>query len=377
MQKMNTERLIDTTSHHLPQGMMLLDISNDESGVTHLVVRKTNQAFEKLFNITSDEIKNRRADDVFPKIFGNSWDWNKQFLNGEENHLSFYHDQLDRYFEVDTLKLTNDQIVSVFVDASSKQRMIQELEEVKTKVEESNRLKIAFLSSITHEIRTPMNAIIGFSKMIGSSEYNAEEKGKFVDIIISNGKILLALINDMISLSQIESNTFVVKKSLCKVNDLMDALYLESGNDLEDKSNISLKVSCESSDPNFTITTDSALLQTIVKKLIDNGIKFTEKGEVEFGYRVLNSNYLEFFVRDTGIGIAEDDQDRIFERFHQLDSRLNRAYEGTGLGLSIAQHAVRLLGGTLQVDSKPGIGSTFKFTIPSNLTEGSSPESVL
>ena len=97
--------------------------------------------------------------------------------------------------------------------------------------------------------------------------------------------------------------------------------------------------------------------------MIDNGIKFTEQGEVEFGYRIL-TNQIEFFVRDTGIGIATHDQERIFERFHQLDNRTTRSYEGTGLGLSIAQHYVRLLGGTLQVDSALGKGSTFTFTIP-------------
>jgi signal transduction histidine kinase len=107
----------------------------------------------------------------------------------------------------------------------------------------------------------------------------------------------------------------------------------------------------------------------VLQKLIDNGIKFTEEGEVEFGYKVL-PNKLEFFVRDTGIGIAERDQERIFERFHQLDNRTIRAYEGTGLGLSIAQHYVRLIGGSLNVNSKLGKGSTFSFTIP-NIKEES------
>jgi signal transduction histidine kinase len=209
-----------------------------------------------------------------------------------------------------------------------------------------------------------MNAIIGFSKMIASPEFDEDEKNKFVEIIITNGKLLLALINDMISLSKIESNTLVVKKSLCKINDLMVTLYKEFTYDLEDKKNIKIKLSCENANPKFAITTDSILLQAILQKLIDNGIKFTEQGEVEFGYRILESNQLDFFVRDTGIGISDKDQSRIFERFHQLDNRTIRAYEGTGLGLSIAQHYVRLLGGELLVKSKLGFGSTFSFAIP-------------
>lgn len=464
---------------------MLLEIAKDEFGApSHLVVRKTNTAFDEHFKVNSAELKDHQANDVFPKIFSNSFDWNKQFLNGEENHFSFFHNALNRHFEVDTLKIADDQVVGLFVDVTvnhcmfpvcektnhryqvlldaisdlffildkdgvyidfvykasdfiqikpedilgnsifevgfskemsakmyeniqnciasqridmfeyameiedstaifemrmerlndhsvillardiTKRKMAEiRAEEEKLKAEESDRLKIAFLSSISHEIRTPMNAIIGFSRMIGSSEFDEEEKSKFIDIIITNGKLLLALINDMISLSQIESNTLVVKKSCCRVNAIMDNLFKEFNYDLEDKRKVSIKLNCGNSDPKFIITSDPALLQSSLHKLIDNGIKFTEDGEVEFGYKVLESNHVEFFVRDTGIGIAEADQERIFERFHQLDSRSIRAYEGTGLGLSITQHFVRLLGGNLSVSSVPGEGSTFSFTI--------------
>jgi signal transduction histidine kinase len=238
------------------------------------------------------------------------------------------------------------------------------MEEAKNKAEDADRLKTAFLANISHEIRTPMNAIIGFSKMLGSPEFDDDEKSKFVEIILTNGRLLLALINDMISLSKIESNTLTVKKSSCRVNDMMVSLYKEFTYDLEDKKNIKIKLSCENPNPKFAITTDSILLQAILQKLIDNGIKFTEQGEVEFGYRILESSHLVFFVKDTGIGISEKDQSRIFERFHQLDNRTIRAYEGTGLGLSIAQHYVRLLGGELLVKSRLGAGSTFSFTIP-------------
>lgn len=485
-QRENTERIINQTVRNLPQGMIQLEIVNDEFGTpSHLEVRKTNLAFERLFKITSRELKDQSADDVFPKIFRGSFDWNKEYLQSKKRHFSFHLDRLDKYIEVYSFNITNTQIISLFIDVTSKQNRIIELEEnkkryqvlleaipdlffiidkdgvyvdfvfkasealkikpddiignsifevgfsekmsakiyqciqyciefdsietieyalevegssalfemriarlndhsvvslarditsrkmaelkmeeAKNKAEEADRLKTAFLANISHEIRTPMNAIIGFSKMIASPEFDEEEKIKFVEIIITNGKLLLALINDMISLSKIESNTLVVKKSLCKINDLMVTLYKEFTYDLEDKKDIRIKLSCENVNPKFAITTDSVLLQAILQKLIDNGIKFTEQGEVEFGYRILESNQLDFFVRDTGIGISDKDQSRIFERFHQLDNRTIRAYEGTGLGLSIAQHYVRLLGGELLVKSKPGMGSTFSFSIP-------------
>jgi PAS domain S-box-containing protein len=485
-EKEKVDGLINQTIRNLPQGMLLLEVAKDEFGTpSHLVVRKTNLAFERLFRITSRELKDQKADDVFPKIFRNSFDWNKQYLNGKRNHFSFYLDRLDRYYDVNTFSLSNEQIVSLFTDDTVKQQTINELkenklryqvlleaipdlffiidkdgvyvdfvfkasdalkikpddiignsifevgfsekmaakiyqciqtcinedtietieyaleiegssalfemrivrlsdqtvislardiskrklaeihmEEAKNKAEEADRLKTAFLANISHEIRTPMNAIIGFSKMIGSSEFDDEEKSKFVEIIISNGKVLLSLINDMISLSKIESNTLVVKMGPCRVNDLMVNLYKEFGYEIDDVKNINLKVNCENSNQKFTVNTDSVLLQAILHKLIDNGIKFTEEGEVEFGYRIIEPGLLEFFVHDTGIGIAERDQERIFERFHQLDNRTIRAYEGTGLGLSISQHYVRLLGGSLKVKSKVGKGTTFSFTIP-------------
>ncbi|MBV5312574.1 MAG: PAS domain-containing protein [Prolixibacteraceae bacterium] len=490
-EKENTDRIINQTIRNLPQGMLVLELVPDEFGTpSHLVIRKTNLAFERLFKITSREIKDQKADDVFPKIFRNSFDWNKQYLSSKKRHFSFYLDRMDKHYEADSFNLTDNQIVSLFSDVTVKQNAIIELqenklryqvlleaipdlffiidrdgvyvdfvfkasdalkikpddiignsifevgfsekmsakilqciqscidndtietieyalelegssamfemrivrlsdhtvislardiskrklaeirlEEAKNKAEEADRLKTAFLANISHEIRTPMNAIIGFSKMIGSAEFDDEEKSKFVEIIITNGKVLLTLINDMISLSKIESNTLVVKTAPCRINDLMVSLYKEFGYDLEDHKNIALKVNCDNSNPKFAVTTDPVLLQSVLQKLIDNGIKFTEEGEVEFGYRVL-PNKLEFFVRDTGIGIAERDQERIFERFHQLDNRTIRAYEGTGLGLSIAQHYVRLIGGSLNVNSKLGKGSTFTFTIP-NIKEDS------
>jgi PAS domain S-box-containing protein len=482
----NTENLINQTIRNFPYGMVLLELVHDEFGTpSHLVVRKTNLAFERLFRITSRELKDQNADDVFPKIFRSSFDWNKLYLNGKKNNFSFYLDRLDRYYDVSIFKLPGNQIVSLFSDDTLKQRKINELEEnklryqvlleaipdlffiidkdgvyvdfvfkasealkikpddiignsifevgfsekmaskifqciqtcidqdsietieyaleiegssalfemrivklsdhsvislardiskrklaeihledAKNKAEEADRLKTAFLANISHEIRTPMNAIIGFSKMIGSPEFDDEEKSKFIEIIISNGKVLLSLINDMISLSKIESNTLVVKMGPCRINDMMVHLYKEFGYELDDGKNISLKVNCENPNQKFAVNTDSILLQAVLHKLIDNGIKFTEEGEVEFGYRILEPSQIEFFVRDTGIGIAEGDQERIFERFHQLDNRTIRAYEGTGLGLSISQHYVRLLGGSLKVKSKVGKGTTFSFTIP-------------
>jgi len=127
-----TNQIINNTIRNLPQGMMLLEIIKDEFDTpSHLTVRKTNLAFERLFRITSREIKDQRADDVFPKIFRSAFDWNKQYLKTKKNHFSFYLERLDKYFEVDTFKITDNQIISLFIDVTARQRLILELEDNK------------------------------------------------------------------------------------------------------------------------------------------------------------------------------------------------------------------------------------------------------
>lgn len=481
-----TDRLINQTIRNLSQGMILLEITRDEFGTPdQLMVRKTNIAFERLFKITSREIKDQNAEDVFPKIFRGAFNWNNQYFHTPKKHFSFYIDHLDSHFEVETFKLVNDQWISLFTDVSVHCKKIIRLEESKhryqvlleavpdlffiidndgtyvdfvfkatevlkikpddiigstifevgfsekmadkilqciqqcihsdsietieyaldvegvsalfemrmarlndhsvislarditkrkvveiqlvesqKRAEESDRLKTAFLANISHEIRTPMNAIIGFSKMMGSSDFDEEEKAQFVDIIVSNGKSLMSLISDMISLSKIESNTLEVKKSICRLNDLMVSLYREFNVELDDKKDIRIKLSCANTNPKFGFITDTGLLQAILQKLIANSIKFTENGEIEFGYQFTENSQIEFFIKDTGIGIAEKDHERIFDRFHQLDNRTIRSYGGTGLGLPIAQHYVRLLGGSIKVNSTLGKGALFSFSLP-------------
>lgn len=273
-------------------------------------------------------------------------------------------------FEMRIAKLNEDTVISIARDITKRKIAEIRLEEAKNKAEESDRLKSAFLANISHEIRTPMNAIIGFSKMVGSADFSMEEKNKFLDIIISNGKMLMSLINDMISLSKIESNQVEVIKSSCLVNDMLVLLYKDYISEMSEFPQVALKLRNENANPKFSIYTDQSLLKEVFEKLLDNAIKFTNKGTVEFGYRTLPDSSIEFFVKDTGIGIAEEDLDRIFARFHQLDNRTTRNYGGTGLGLPIAQHFVNLLGGKLKVSSRPGEGSIFYFSLPMENPEG-------
>lgn len=266
-------------------------------------------------------------------------------------------------FEMRIAKLDDNSVISIARDITKRKMAEIRLEEAKQKAEEADQLKSAFLANISHEIRTPMNAIIGFSRMIGSPDFDLEEKNRFIDIIISNGRLLMEMINDMISISKIESKQVVVHKGFCKINDLMVDLYREYSIELSSKP-VRMKLSNENANPKFGVTTDRYLLGEILKKLIDNAIKFTHEGEIEFGYQLLDKTRLKFFIRDTGIGIEKHNLERIFDRFHQIDNKKSRKYEGTGLGLAIAQHYAIVLGGKIEVKSEVDKGSTFWFSIP-------------
>ncbi len=266
-------------------------------------------------------------------------------------------------FEMRIAKLDDNSVIAIARDITKRKMAEIRLEEAKQKAEESDQLKSAFLANISHEIRTPMNAIIGFSRMLATPDFDDDERTKFIEIIINNGRLLMEMINDMISISKIESNQVVLHKGFCKINDLMVDLFREYSIEVSNKP-VKLKLSNENANPKFGLSTDRYLLTEILKKLIDNAIKFTNEGEIEFGYSMDGKAHIRFFIKDTGIGIEEQNQSKIFDRFHQIDNKKSRKYEGTGLGLAIAQHYAILLGGEIKVKSKVDLGSTFSFSIP-------------
>ncbi|MBI9054528.1 MAG: PAS domain S-box protein [Bacteroidales bacterium] len=256
-------------------------------------------------------------------------------------------------------------ILSITRDISERKESEEKLKKAMEKAEESDLLKSAFLANMSHEIRTPMNAILGFSQLLKEKRIEPEKQDKFLDIIVSRSKNLLQIINDIIDISKIEANQltienneFSLKKSLYELYSFFEAeIYTHN------KSHVNLTLSADLSEVIGNIRSDEVRLKQILTNLISNAIKFTEKGEIEFGYNVKGDN-LEFFVRDTGIGIPEESKKHIFERFRQADDSSTREFGGTGLGLSICKQLVEKLGGEIWFDSKTDKGSIFYFTIP-------------
>ena len=244
----------------------------------------------------------------------------------------------------------------------------EELKEAYLKATESDRLKSAFLATMSHELRTPLNAILGFSDLI-SEDLSGEETVKFAKIVNSSGKHLLTIVDDLFDIALIESGVIKIQKNeenlysiLKNVHDIITSLQQKMG-----KLNIDLKMIIPADSKDFILQTDSAKLKQILINILKNAVKFTHKGHINYGYSITmghKTSELEFFVKDTGIGIPEKKREFIFDAFRQADDSHTRIYGGTGIGLSIARKLTELFGGKIWFETEPGKGSTFYFTIP-------------
>ena len=246
----------------------------------------------------------------------------------------------------------------------------QELIIAKNKAEESDKLKSAFLANMSHEIRTPMNGIVGFLNHIENKELPKEKVKEYYRIIQNNVQRLLKLINDILDISKIEINQLTIVKSPCRLNQLMSDLYVFYTEIVLRKTNKRLELILDDSAfvPDMTINIDSVRLRQILTNLIDNALKFTEFGFIDFGYR-LDGKFILFHVKDTGIGMEEARMKRIFERFRQADGTIATKYGGAGLGLSISRDLAKLMGGEIWVESEHKKGSTFYFTVSCEIVD--------
>ncbi|MFC2104267.1 two-component regulator propeller domain-containing protein [Bacteroidota bacterium] len=241
-----------------------------------------------------------------------------------------------------------------------------DLEIAKEKAEESDRLKSAFLANMSHEIRTPMNAIIGFSNLINDEEIEVEQRQELTKLIKKNTNLLLNLVEDIIDIAKIESEQLEIKEKNCKLNQIFKDLLMDFEDVIQAKEDITVKVSEELLHNVVEIIIDPYRLSQVLKNLVSNAIKFTEKGIIEFGYKIENTskNEISFFVKDTGIGLTPEQQEKIFARFTKIETNKQKIYRGAGLGLTITKNIIELMGGEIRVESEINKGSTFHFTVP-------------
>lgn len=365
--------IMDTILNNVPVYLFVKDTGNEFRYLYW------NKAFEEHSGILADHALGHTDYEIFP----NPEDARKfreddlrLLTNGEK--IEYQEDYMTTSGEIRTVNTIKTLvpfednkppfIIGIAWDITELKNTETALIEARIKAEQSDKLKSAFLANMSHEIRTPLNAIVGFSRLIAETQ-DPEELRQYDDIINLNAELLLQLINDILDLSKIEAGTLEFVMKPVDLKELCQSLY----NTHLHKTQSNVRLILDSDAPDMTITSDNNRLAQVISNLITNAQKFTTEGEIRFGYKQKDKN-IEFFVQDTGIGIAPQNLESIFNRF----VKLNNFAQGSGLGLSICQMIINNLGGYIEVESAVGKGSTFRFTIPIDGKEktGKTPERI-
>ncbi|ALO15825.1 Autoinducer 2 sensor kinase/phosphatase LuxQ [Salinivirga cyanobacteriivorans] len=244
------------------------------------------------------------------------------------------------------------------------------LQKAKEDAERADQLKTSFLTNMSHEIRTPMNAILGFTNLMLEESLTPKQEKKYLKVINESGATLLNLVNDILDISKIESGELSIAEGICDINALFSDLFV-SFNEIKSqkkKAHLELYINNPLNHKKILLKTDPFRLRQVLVNLLNNAIKFTDSGHIEYGLKE-NDDSLVFYVKDTGIGIDNSHINEIFKRFRKIDDKKTRLYRGAGLGLAISQDIVTLLGGKFHVESEPGEGSVFSFSLPKILAE--------
>ncbi len=270
----------------------------------------------------------------------------------------------DVYINKEMLPDKKTSIASLW-DITKRKHAEVELKKAKNRAEENDRLKTVFLQNISHEIRTPLNAISGFSSLLTDRNLPDDQHDFYLQIIQSNSDQLVSIVTDILTISSLVTKQEKINVSKICLNIIITELYAVFQEQVQN-TEILLLVKSQMMECKTCVYTDRTKLTQILVNLLSNAIKYTNRGTVEFGYQV-KDGVVEFYVQDTGIGIPSEYHEMIFERFGQVEKQGSKIYRGTGLGLSISKGFVDLLGGKIWVESVPGKGSTFYFTIPNKV----------
>ncbi len=342
----------------------------------HLKYIHVNPAMEKLFGLPASNLIGKTDIKLFGEEAGKHiTEIDKKVIKGEiliDEHEKTVRGELHSFHTIKVpLKNSEGKIIGlcgIARDITERKHAEEDLKIALEKAKESDRLKSAFLSTMSHELRTPLNGIIGFSEILANSELSVDEVKDFSSNILTSGNDLLQIINDIIDISLIEADEIKISKEKFYINKTLKDIHNTFFNyDKIQNNQIDLIINNELEEGEDIIYTDETKFRQILNNLIKNAFKFTHQGTIEFGYTVKKDNdipFLQFYVKDTGIGIPEDKQSIIFERFRQADDSHTRKYGGIGLGLAITEKLLKLLGGKIWVESEEGKGSTFFFTLP-------------
>lgn len=371
-ERKESESKLQLLSKAIEQSPVSVVITNEDGNIEYV-----NPKFSETTGYSMGEIygKNPRilqSGNHSKDFYKNIWttilsgkNWQGEFHNKKKNGESFWESAVISSIHDDQNNSTF--YIAVKEDITEKKKLTEEIIRAKEHAEESDRLKSAFLANMSHEIRTPMNGILGFTELLKNPDLSGTQQSKFIDIIEKSGARMLNIINDIISISKIESGQMDVSISEVNINELTEYIHSFFSPEAEQKG---LKLTLRNAliNTKSIVKTDYEKVCAILTNLVKNALKFTQSGIIEFGY-VVKSSEFEFYVKDTGSGVSPEQGEMIFERFRQGSESLNRNYEGAGLGLSISKAFVEMLGGKIWLQNNQTLmeeatGTTFFFTIP-------------
>ncbi|MCF8346701.1 MAG: PAS domain-containing protein [Bacteroidales bacterium] len=379
-------------------------VFNDDGQPVNYRIIDCNKAFTKITGIARKSAVGRLSNELYgtdePPYLS---EFSAVALTGEPYQYETYFQPMDKHFSISVTRTEKNQFATVTTDITEHKRakvLLQDQNEeiaayneeitaqneeitsqneelrqanlellaAKEKANESDRFKSIFLANMSHEIRTPMNGILGFAELLKKPGLKSAEQQKFIGIIEQSGKRMLNIINDIIDITKIEAGLMNLSMHETNINELIKDICNFFKPEAESRQ---IKLSYKNALPakEAIIKTDRDKVYAILTNLVKNAIKYTEEGAIELGYALkldAQPGMLELYVKDTGIGIPEERQKAIFERFIRADITDASVAEGSGLGLAITKAYVEILGGNIWVESEGGKGSTFYFTLPHN-----------
>ena len=347
-------------------GISILSINSDPDSISFLDM---NDNSAKMLGYTKDEMMKMNPSDFVKYLTKEKIekrDLDLKLKGYSDFETTFRHKNGNNIFveiKAKVIDYSNQPaIMNIVRDITLRKLAEKELIAAKEKAEESDRLKTAFLSNMSHEIRTPLNGILGFAELLKEPTLTSDDKQDYLQTMQISGARMLNTINSIIDISKIESGQTMIDIKVTNINEKIEFIYKFFKPETEKKGLQFLFKNGLPANKAF-IKTDNEKIYGVLANLIKNAIKFTYDGSIEFGYEK-RKEYLEFYVKDTGIGVHKDQKEIIFERFRQGSDSINRGYEGCGLGLSISKSYVEMLGGEIWVESDEMKGSKFCFTIP-------------
>lgn len=368
-ERKRTQEKIKQLSQAVEQSPAAIVITNTTGTIEYINPKFSETTGYSLDEVIGQNSRILKSGKTSPSEYIHLWqtitagnEWFGEFLNKKKDGTLYWESASISPIFNDYGKTTH--YIAIKEDITERKLVEQQLIKAKEKAEENDRLKLSFLANMSHEIRTPMNGILGFTELLKEPNLDSVVQQEYIKIIEKSGIRMLNIINDIISISKIESGQVEVTLTETNINEQIEYLHTFFKPEATHKGIRLLITNLLPSNEN-TIKTDCEKVYAILTNLVKNALKFTNSGSIEFGCKKNGAN-LEFIVKDTGLGISNSQKKIIFERFRQANDTISRSHEGSGLGLAISKAYVEKLGGKIWVESQERKGSSFYFTIPCN-----------